>query len=65
MKTLQNIFLVSHQKLNEKAANLRKQMNIPYEKPLQERKAVDCRIPKIVFLISPLDGILPLIKSAI
>lgn len=45
-------------------SNLKMQINAEYEKPLHERKAVDCKRPKIVFLISSLDGIFPFIKSA-
>lgn len=45
-------------------SNLKMQINAEYEKPLHERKAVDCKRPNIVFLISSLDGIFPFIKSA-
>lgn len=50
-------------KLELISAHLRVQINIEYEKALHERKAVDCRIPNIVFPISSLDGIFPFIKN--
>lgn len=45
-------------------ANLKEQINTEYEKALHERKAVDCKRPNIVFLMSALDGTFPFIKRA-